>query len=526
MTSRNERADVSARATNGGTGVLEAVGVALLDRSGTIVSTNAAWDNFRLENDDHLTSVGIGICYPQACAAAGDDPAVTAVGAAIGMALRGELPAPMSVLIPCDPPRLPRAYDVLICSRFDDVGGCIGATVSLARATLAEASAHRVRPAFATAPPSAWAPDALPALLRVTEVVADEVNLTQTLERLAESARELLGVRYAAIGLNGCDGVIAEFVPSGIDAHTLQGLQEAAGVLDWLAGKPHFLHRDVVLGGRQLATLYVAEHDAGRCPPDLDRRTGEFAQAAGRAIENARLYQQAQQGHRWSEASAGLIQELVSINSTAPLEVVLRHAARTAEADLASILVPEDETHIRLHAIVGGKQALSPEISFVRDLSPAAQVLRTGKPLLLERPPIQIAEVSDRPMGPVAVVPLAADGTVLGVLVVSRLVDRPPFTAIDVEALSRFTDYAGIALELDRARVDREQLRLHDDRARIAGELHDHVVRQLFAVGMGLEGLLEALPDVELRNRVADYVTALDESIRGIRETIFRIGEG
>jgi signal transduction histidine kinase len=114
----------------------------------------------------------------------------------------------------------------------------------------------------------------------------------------------------------------------------------------------------------------------------------------------------------------------------------------------------------------------------------------------------------------------------VGALVVSRLRDRPPFTAADVKALSRFSNHAGIALELDQALIDREQLQLHDDRARIAHELHDNVVRQLFAVGMGLEGLIEALPDAELRGRVASYVASLDESIRGIRETIYRMSSG
>ena len=103
--------------------------------------------------------------------------------------------------------------------------------------------------------------------------------------------------------------------------------------------------------------------------------------------------------------------------------------------------------------------------------------------------------------------------------------DRTPFTAADVTALSRFVNYAGIALELDRVAADREQLHLHDDRSRIAIEMHDQVVRQLFAVGMGLEGIIEALDDAELRARVGGYVTALDDSIRGIRETIYRMPE-
>jgi signal transduction histidine kinase len=144
---------------------------------------------------------------------------------------------------------------------------------------------------------------------------------------------------------------------------------------------------------------------------------------------------------------------------------------------------------------------------------------------LLERPPVQVDLVSDRPMGPVAVVPLAIERTLVGALVVSRLRGRPPFVAADVEALSRFCEYAGIALDIDRMLADREQTQLYDDRTRIAHELHDQVVRQLFAVGMGLEGIIESLPASELRARVSGYVAALDESIRGIRATVYRTAD-
>ena len=150
---------------------------------------------------------------------------------------------------------------------------------------------------------------------------------------------------------------------------------------------------------------------------------------------------------------------------------------------------------------------------------------RTRKALLLERPTARVLQVSGQPLGPMAVVPLMVGEVVLGSLSVSRVVDRPPFTESDIEAMSRFTNYAGIALELDRARADHERMRVHDDRSRIAIEMNDHVVRQLFAVGMGLEGLIEAIGDAELRGRVGGYVTALDESIRGIRESIYRMQE-
>jgi signal transduction histidine kinase len=59
------------------------------------------------------------------------------------------------------------------------------------------------------------------------------------------------------------------------------------------------------------------------------------------------------------------------------------------------------------------------------------------------------------------------------------------------------------------------------DRSRIACDLHDHVIQELFAVGMGLSNLARGLPDhAEMIDRYADD---LDEVIHAIRSTIFRL---
>ena len=59
-------------------------------------------------------------------------------------------------------------------------------------------------------------------------------------------------------------------------------------------------------------------------------------------------------------------------------------------------------------------------------------------------------------------------------------------------------DFAGratVALELQEARTDAERMMLFEDRGRIARDLHDRVIQQLFATGMQLQGVLGTLPD-------------------------------
>jgi len=107
--------------------------VALLDRAGVIVAVNGAWEAFSRENDGDPAQTGVGTSYLQVCAAAAGDVAADQAAAAIRAALAGD-PAPISMQIPCDAPGVPRWFDLLVSSRMDDRGHCVGATVTLSRA--------------------------------------------------------------------------------------------------------------------------------------------------------------------------------------------------------------------------------------------------------------------------------------------------------------------------------------------------------------------------------------------------------
>ncbi len=110
------------------------VEVALLDRDGVIAWVNQAWQAFAAANGGDPARTGIGVSYLQACAAAGDDPVAAEVAGAIRTALAGDLPGPLMVEVPCHSPATERWFDVLISSRFDDQGQCLGATVTLSLA--------------------------------------------------------------------------------------------------------------------------------------------------------------------------------------------------------------------------------------------------------------------------------------------------------------------------------------------------------------------------------------------------------
>jgi anti-anti-sigma factor len=132
----SRRRRVTGASPGGSAGAAPDVGVevALLDRDGVIAWVNPAWQAFAAANGGDPARTGNGMSYLQACAAAGADAVAAEVAGAIRMALAGDLPAPLVVEVPCHSPATERWFDVLISSRFDDQGQCVGATVTLSLA--------------------------------------------------------------------------------------------------------------------------------------------------------------------------------------------------------------------------------------------------------------------------------------------------------------------------------------------------------------------------------------------------------
>ena len=133
--------------------------VALLDRDGVVAWVNQAWRAFAAANGGDPGRTGRGVSYLQACAAAGDDPVAQEVAGAIRAALAGDLPGPLTVEVPCHSPVTERWFDMLISSRLDDHGRCLGATVTLSPArSQPRPGAASPRPGAASPRPGAASP--------------------------------------------------------------------------------------------------------------------------------------------------------------------------------------------------------------------------------------------------------------------------------------------------------------------------------------------------------------------------------
>lgn len=78
-------------------------------------------------------------------------------------------------------------------------------------------------------------------------------------------------------------------------------------------------------------------------------------------------------------------------------------------------------------------------------------------------------------------------------------------------------------LETERQlRATEQELHVLEDRERIARDLHDTVIQRLFAAGMSLQAT-GARAEGATAERIRDVVDELDETIRDIRQAIFRL---
>ena len=112
-------------------------------------------------------------------------------------------------------------------------------------------------------------------------------------------------------------------------------------------------------------------------------------------------------------------------------------------------------------------------------------------------------------------------GAVFGNLYLTDKRSQDAFSEADEELLVGFATAAGIAIDNARLHASLSELALLQDRERIAMDLHDTVIQQLFAVGLSLQAMLRRVEDPDLTIRVETAVQDLDNTIKQIRTTIF-----
>jgi signal transduction histidine kinase len=111
-----------------------------------------------------------------------------------------------------------------------------------------------------------------------------------------------------------------------------------------------------------------------------------------------------------------------------------------------------------------------------------------------------------------------------GALALAWQVERAgEFSSLDPGLPAAFAEHAALALQIVRAREDRERLAVLEDRDRIGRELHDVVIQRLFAVGLGLQSVARVAEPPMVASRIEEAVDDLDATIKDIRRSIFAL---
>jgi signal transduction histidine kinase len=399
--------------------------------------------------------------------------------------------------------------------------------------------------------------DRIHSLLEAVLSVGRELDLSQVLRRIVETAVELVDADYGALGVIGDDGKLAQFIPVAVseeqEERAIGPLPSGQGLLEEMIRRPgplrlediarhpaswgfpdhhpsmrSFLGVPIRVRGEVFGNLYLAQKRSRKEFDNEDETVlSTLAVAAGVAVENARLYEEARYRQHWLEANAEITRTLLAgAGGRQVLELIMELARTILSADLGVLALPDSSGEHLEVAVAAGTDAeehrglrLPREGSFVGaaitsgDLVKSADVEHDQR--LTAGPPRWEG------LGPAVAVPLVAGETARGVLLLARKHHRYPFNDPQTAPLRAFAGQAALAMELAERRRDAVQLALLEDRDRIARDLHDLAIQRLFATGMTLQSAVRFVDHPKANERLLRAVDDLDHTIKIIRSTIF-----
>lgn len=391
-------------------------------------------------------------------------------------------------------------------------------------------------------------------LLHANQMIIGELAGPALLRRIVEAAGELVGARYAALGITAPDGHLAEFVHVGMPAGAVERighLPQGEGLLGALIENPQpirlrcvtddprsagfppghppmrsFLGVPIRVREEVLGNLYLSESTHGEFSAEDEELVKALAATAGVAIDNARLYTAARTRQEWLQASAAITRRLLSADTARPLQLIAERSREIARADLVTVVLPHGEG-LRVEVAVGAGAEELLGLGVAVDGSLSGRVFTTGEPLRVatpdEQPGLVSAAAGGLDLGPVLVMPLRGSQRAHGVLSVARLSGRPGFTAEDLDMAAGFANQASVALELAQARAAQQRAVMLDERDRIAADLHDHVIQRLFAAGLSMQSVAKRLGPGPATDQILGTIGDLDDTISQIRTTIFTL---
>ena len=386
--------------------------------------------------------------------------------------------------------------------------------------------------------------------------LSSELSLDALLQRIVETAAELTGARYAALGVIDRSGQTLErFLTTGVDPEThaaIGDLPRGRGILGVLireartlrlhdladdprsVGFPRnhppmktFLGVPIVLRGVAYGNLYLTEKQGDVDFSDEDEEfTQLLAAQAAVAIENARLYESSMRWVRQLESINEIGNAMVSELELEPLlELVARRLRELVDARLVLIALPEADG-LRVAAVAGEADDGVAGMLLERAGSKAGRVLDRARSermdALVEDPEVDQQAARLLGVSSALYVPLVTRGKSVGVVIAhDRLGPVRTFTDEELRLAETLAARAAVAVDLSE-RVSRDAVRRvleaqELERARLARELHDETGQALTSILLGLKPLEQSASDEETRASIAGVRELVVSTLQDVR---------
>jgi two-component system, NarL family, sensor histidine kinase DevS len=380
--------------------------------------------------------------------------------------------------------------------------------------------------------------------------LGSELTLDALLQRVVETAAELTGARYAALGVIDRSGQTLErFLTHGVDPETHAAIGElprGRGILGVLirearplrladitadarsAGFPRnhpvmrtFLGVPILLRGVAYGNLYLTEKEGGGEFTEEDQELTELLAAqAAVAIENARLYESSTRWLRQVESIDEIGSALVGeLDLERLLALVARHLRELVGARIVLIALPASGDALEVAAADGDDAGELLGTALQLADSKSGRVLERGRSERVDavHDDPEIDQASARRLGVSSglYVPLVVQGRPIGVVIAHDKQGGPDprFTDDDLRVAEALTARAAVAVDLTE-RVSRDAVRRvveaqEAERARVARELHDETGQALTSMLLALKPLEQAVGGPEAR-----------QAVEGLRELV------
>jgi signal transduction histidine kinase len=405
-------------------------------------------------------------------------------------------------------------------------------------------------------------------LVQAGIMLTSELSLDAVLQRLIETAADLTGARYAALGVIASSGEgLERFLTTGLGEeqareighpplgrgilgvvireakvlrlHDIADDPRAAGFPPGHPPMRTFLGVPVLLRGVAYGNLYLTEkHDEEDfTEQDVEVAVALAAQAAV-AIENARLYESATRWLRQLESLAEVSDALVGKLELRPmLDLICSRLRELVHARSTFVALPAATGDLEI-AAAADEDRITRAVGLTLPLSGSM----SGKAFLhrqtyridsfLDDPEInqelaerfsQLAEVPVPRAGIFA--PLVVRDRAIGVIVVHDRIDGESqdvrFSDDDVRLVEALAVRAAVAVDLSH-RVEREALgrvvaAQETERRRIARELHDETGQALTSMLLGLRATEEAKDDETRRAALASLRELATATLQDVR---------